>query len=749
MSKEYNILEKSDLEALKSDVPERIKAEIKGGEYLNLKDLALKKLPEIDEVKLKDLARIYRGLMNASIEAAQSGHPGGSSSKVEQILSLLISGVMSFDFLDPKNTGRDRVVWSAGHCTPGLYGALSLVYEALKKNGANFDAKKLNAVMGEDLVNFRHINGPQGHVESYSPLADLSTGSSGHGLSGAGGLATLHQSCGLDNIRTYVIMGDAETEEGMTYESRNIINSLGLKNLTVMLDRNHYGIDGNTNEVISSPYLNHWLGLGWNVIEVDGHNFTELVYAYRKAKQGFGNENPTVVLAHCTKGLCYGVNEGSSDSHGKPAGHDEYIGIMKKLGFNVPGVKKQVGDDIKVVLEQLNNDLAKYLSERLDVNKNNILPEADLKAKMDKALAGRKLISPTKITRPKELPKELVFSGDKPVATRKASAAFFTWLMKQSAFFYVGCGDLAKSILTIDAENVNGIINRQNKLGRGFRFGIAEQNMSMMSCAMTQDILPGGYQAVSAFSSYGVFTSMMANSVRMALIGNHVNPKNKGFFIMLAAHDGLETGEDGPTHHGLYWMALFSAYPGIKVYKPMDANETIEMMLYALEKGEPIALSVARPDTPIFDRTKGIPPAREACNGAYVYKNYSNNGHKKIVLAICGGQVMANTLEILPELEKEKDVKIIAVTSPELYEDLRKSDPAKAQSILSDEERNKVVAIHNGWKGFLYPFILGADYEKRGLGVNNYLKSGPPKEVYQLAKLTPQDIKEKILTAVK
>jgi transketolase len=749
MAKEYDILSASDLEALKSEAPERTKADIKGGEYLNIRDLTLKSLPELDEEKLKNLARIYRGLLSAAIEAAQSGHPGGSSSKVEQILSLMISGVFSFDFLDPKNTGRDRVVWSAGHCTPGFYGILSLAYESLKKNGAEFDVKKLEAVMANDLLRFRHIDGPQGHVESYHPLADLCTGSSGHGLSGAAGLATLHQSCGLDDIRTYVIMGDAETEEGMTYESRNIINTLGLKNLTVMLDRNNFGIDGNTNEVISSPYLNHWLGLGWNVIEANGHNFTELVYAYRKAKQGFDNENPTVVLAHCTKGLCYGVNEGKADSHGKPAAHDEYVGIMKKLGFEIPGVQGNVADDLKVVLEQLTPELAKYLVERLEVNKKNIKPESELIEKMNKALAGRKLVSYKDVKRPAELPKELVFSGDKPVATRKASSAFFKWLMEQTAFFYVGCGDLAKSILTIDAEKVNGIINRENKYGRGFRFGIAEQNMAMLSCAMTQDILPGGYQATTAFSSYGVFTSMMSNSVRMTLIGNHVNPKAKGFFIMLAAHDGLETGEDGPTHHGLYWMALFNAYPGIKVYKPMDANETVEMLFHALEKGEPVAFSVARPDTPIFDRTKGIPPAKEACNGAYVFKDYTNNGKNKIVLAVCGGQTMQNTLEIVPELEQNYDVKLIAVTSPELYEDLRKTDPAKAQSILSDEERSKVVAIHNGWRGFLYPFILGADYEKRGLGVDNYCKSGPPKEVYQIAKLTPQDIKEKVLNAIK
>lgn len=722
---------------------------LKGGDYLDLRSQALESISGVDEKKLKELARLCRGLMFAAIEASQSGHPGGSSSKVEALLSLLLSGEMAFDFLDPKNTGRDRMVWSAGHCTPLLYGMLSLVYESLKKNGEKFDAKKLSAVMAKDLLRFRHIDGPQGHVESYHPLADLSTGSSGHGICGASGMANLHRSCGLHEMRTYVLMGDAESEEGMSYEGRNISNTLGLSNLIVLLDRNHFGIDGNTDQVISSPYLNHWLGLGWNVIEVDGHNFLELIYAIKKAKQGFGNASPTIILFHACKGKCYGELENTSDSHGKPAKHEEYVEIMKKLGFNVPGEKKNVMSDLNVILEQLKPELTEYLGERLNIAKNNIKPEQELVDKIKAAMAARPLKKVTDIKRPDTLPKELVFAGAKPVATRTATQEFFKWLMAQSAFFYAGTGDLSKSILTWKAEQVYGIINRENKYGRGIRFGIAEQNMAMFASSMTQDILPGGFQASTVFSSYGVFTSMMANSVRMALIGNHVNPASKGFFIMLAAHDGLETGEDGPTHHGLYWMSLFNAYPGIKVYKPMDANETIEMLFYALEKGEPIALSVARPDTPIFDRTKGIPPAREATNGAYVFKNYENNGKDKIVLAICGGQTMANTLEVLPEIQEQYDAKLIAVTSPELFEELRETNPEKAQSILADDEREKVIAIHNGWKGFLYPFILGKDYAKKSLGVATYLKSGPPKEVYDMAELSPKDIKEKILNAVK
>ena len=137
---------------------------------------------------------------------------------------------------------------------------------------SNLTQKAIDAVMPENLTRFRHPDGPQGHIESHYPLADLGTGASGHGLSAAGGIAVAHRSSGLDT-KVFVLMGDAETEEGMSYEARNVLNTMGIDNLIVSLDYNHFGIDGNINEVIASPYINHWLGLGWNVIEVDGHNF--------------------------------------------------------------------------------------------------------------------------------------------------------------------------------------------------------------------------------------------------------------------------------------------------------------------------------------------------------------------------------------------------------------------------------------------------------------------------------------------
>ena len=90
----------------------------------------------------------------------------------------------------------------------------------------------------------------------------------------------------------FVIGGDAETEEGMSYEARNMAANLGVRNLVVTLDYNTFGIDGSIFEAMPAPYMNHWFGLGWNIIEVDGHNIRELAYAYRLAAEGSDPSGP-------------------------------------------------------------------------------------------------------------------------------------------------------------------------------------------------------------------------------------------------------------------------------------------------------------------------------------------------------------------------------------------------------------------------------------------------------------------------
>ena len=744
----YDILTAKGRGALGRAEPERLHYRPEGGGYLNLKGLALDPLPEIDEPKIARLCRVVRGLLFAAVDAAQSGHPGGSSSKTEQVLTLLMSGVVGFDPWNPKHPGRSRIVWSAGHCSPLFHAVVSLVYETLRRKGSGPHGDAIHAaVYPEQLARFRRWGGPAGHVESYGALADTSTGSSGHGLSAGLGFALLHRSCGLAT-KVFVIAGDAETEEGMSYEARNLAAHLGLRNLIVTLDYNHFGIDGPITEVLPPPYQNHWFAHGWNLIEVDGHSVRELAYAYKLAAEGLGDARPTVVVCHTVKGTAYGPLEDTADSHGTPLKHEQYVEAVRRLGFAIPGDPADPVADIGVITAALSASDVDYVERRLRVCARSVPPEIELMDEIKAALAGRPLHDYRSLERPAELPPELIFRPGSPVPIRKATEAWFAWAMRHTAFFYLGAGDLMKSILTGKAEQVYGVVDRDNPLGRGIRFGIAEQNMAMLSCAMSQDTLPGGYRPMTAFATYGVFTPMMANAVRMTLINDALNPQARSFFIMLAAHDGPETGQDGPTHHGLFWMSLFTAYPGIKVYKPLDANEAVEMLFHAVRRGEPVVFSATRPGTPVFERGNGVPAAHSAVHGAYVFKPFRDNRKQKLVLIVSGGQVMANVLQVLPEIEQRADVKIVAVTSPQLFEELRLEDPERANAILADGERQYAVALHNGWRGFLYPFLLPGDYEDRIFGMDRFSRSGLPDEIYRDAGFDPAGLYHRISHAL-
>ncbi|SPE27928.1 fragment of transketolase (part 3/3) [Candidatus Sulfopaludibacter sp. SbA3] len=119
-----------------------------------------------------------------------------------------------------------------------------------------------------------------------------------------------------------------------------------------------------------------------------------------------------------------------------------------------------------------------------------------------------------------------------------------------------------------------------------------------------------------------------------------------------------------------------------------------------------------------------------------------------MVLVVCGGQVMANVLQIVPELEERVDLKIVAVTSPQLYEELRQRDPRKAREIFSDEDRQIAITLHNGWRGFLYPFLLPADHAGRTFGMDDFSRSGKPGEIYKDAGFDPAGLKQRILGAL-
>src|ERR1017187_8668609 len=129
---QYPLLDQQARAALRDAEPCRFQYQAQGGAYLNLRGLALAELPEIDEDRIANLCRVVRGLLFAVLDCAQCGHPGGSSSKAEQVVTLLTSGALAFDAWNPKAAGRNRLVWSARRCSPLCLALLALVYQTLR-----------------------------------------------------------------------------------------------------------------------------------------------------------------------------------------------------------------------------------------------------------------------------------------------------------------------------------------------------------------------------------------------------------------------------------------------------------------------------------------------------------------------------------------------------------------------------------------------------------------------------------------
>jgi transketolase len=245
---------------------------------------------------------------------AKSGHPGGSLSAVEAIVTLYFHH-MKHNPKNPNDPNRDRFVLSKGHAAPTLYAALA--------ECGYFDVK--------ELLLLRQINCMlQGHpVCNRIPGVEASTGSLGHGLSFANGIA-LAGKLDKKDYRVYVMIGDGETDEGQIWEAAASASHYKLDNLTALIDRNFLQIDGNTEEVLRLESVrDRWSAFGWYVLEVDGHNIEEIIDALLTASEQ--KNQPTMIILNTIKGKGISFMENNIDFHGVPPNEMEYKLAMKEL----------------------------------------------------------------------------------------------------------------------------------------------------------------------------------------------------------------------------------------------------------------------------------------------------------------------------------------------------------------------------------------------------------------------------------
>ena len=245
---------------------------------------------------------------------AKAGHPGGSLSAAD-VFTYLYFKEMNIDPKNPKREERDRFVLSKGHTAPGLYAALA----------------ERGFFPVDDLPTLRHIDSYlQGHPNMNTvPGVDMSTGSLGQGISAAAGMALAARHAGK-SCRVYALLGDGEIQEGQVWEAFMLAHHYGLDNLCAVIDNNGLQIDGPVDKVMSPyPIPEKLKAFGWNVVEIDGHDFDQIESAFAQARETKGV--PTAIVMKTTKGKGVSFMENQAGWHGKAPNDEEYEKAMAEL----------------------------------------------------------------------------------------------------------------------------------------------------------------------------------------------------------------------------------------------------------------------------------------------------------------------------------------------------------------------------------------------------------------------------------
>jgi transketolase len=277
------------------------------------------------DVRLEAIARACRVQIIRMLTHAGSGHPGGSLSVIDVLVSLMF-GRLRHDPRRPDWPERDRLVLSKGHAVPALYTVMA----------------KAGYFPEDRLVTLRKLGSPlQGHPDRTAlPGIEAATGSLGEGLSIALGMA-LGLRMSRSPARVYCILGDGEIQEGQVWEAAMSAPKLGqpehpLDNLTVILDYNKIQLDDFVTKILDlEPVVGKWQSFGWPVLEIDGHSFDQIGKALDQAEASRGR--PTLIVAHTVKGKGVSFMENNPEWHGKsPKPAEAVVAIREILGVTVP-----------------------------------------------------------------------------------------------------------------------------------------------------------------------------------------------------------------------------------------------------------------------------------------------------------------------------------------------------------------------------------------------------------------------------
>ena len=645
---------------------------------------------EINEQKIIDQIRCIGIDM---IDEAKSGHPGIVLGAAPSIYALYAHH-LNFDPTNPSFINRDRFVMSAGHGSALLYATLFM---------SGFDLTL------DDLKNFRKIGSKTpGHPEyNVTPGVDCTTGPLGQGFATAVGMAIAEA-----NLRTkyhdvishytYVLCGDGDLMEGISYEAASIAGNFGLNKLIVLYDSNNTCLDGNTSDTFNENIGMRFISPGWHVIEVeDGNSFELISKAIEEAKTS--TDKPTLIEVKSTIGK-YSEFEGTSKVHGSPLSKEDISNIKEKVGIrDIPfQVSQSTIDEFRYII----NERCKNITE--DYNKKYETLTDEEKKELEYFISDDKKIDFVNFI--------YTAPSDKAEAPRDTSKKVLNGIVKNNPFIIGGAADTFGPNKTYIEDNGN--YSRNDYLGKNIYYGVREHAMG----AITNGLSLSGFRPYC--STFLSFSDYLRPSMRLSSLMNLQN-------IYIFTHDSISVGEDGPTHQPVEQLLGLRSLPNLDVFRPADANEVIGSYKSIFTKSSgPAAINLSRNKLPILSCTK----SNEVEKGGYIVVDPAE---KPNGIVITSGEELHLVLEAVNNL-KVKGINIRVVSMPNLGRFL-KQDDEYIEKILPVEIRKIAVEASSSmsWNRLIYN-------KKYLITLDEFGVSGNYKDVYKKYGFDVETLEEKI-----
>ncbi|RLC72253.1 MAG: transketolase, partial [Chloroflexi bacterium] len=733
--------------------------------------------------KTKDL---IDQLIDLTLNYRQSGHPGGSRSKVHALLVTLLSGVMRWDIRHPEKRFGDRFILGAGHTIPLVYCALAVLNEALRiKHRQTGDERyaipnaKERVLYWEDLLDFRRRGGLSGHAEMEGKTLFLkfNTGPSGHGSPAATGAALALKRAGADGVKVFILEGEAGLTPGATHETANSAWGLALDNLYYIVDWNDFGIDDHpvSSAVYGTPA--DWFGShGWRVFGAEqGSEWGAVTRALLSmAMEPNPDRAPSVTWLKTRKGREYLKYD--NKSHGSPheinsdlfweTKHtfaEKYGVTFTNFGGPAPqdpaALRAEFEANLRAVMDALHRDqsLVDYLADTLTALGDSVpdeIPTFRL-GKRGNPFQDERLYDY------ENYPAEMYAAPGARVANRAALGKWGAWANTFGAREYgrplfVACSaDLAGS------TNISGF---GEHYGWYERYGSPEgvllpqeitefANAGIMTGMATVNFALDPEGAFDGFwgacSTYGSFSYLKYGMFRLFSQLAQDCDWQVGKVIWVAGHSGPETADDSRTHFGIFAPGVTQLFPAGSVINlhPWEYNEVPVLLGAALQQPVPIvALHLTRPPIQIPDREKlGLPSHFEAARGAYIARDHRPDQPRGGTVIVQGTSAMVSIVDILPELdERGLNVKIVCATSPELFA----LQPEEYRlRVLSPGDRADSTVITTQARRLMHDWLFNKTAEAYALSADwddRWRSGGTLSEVIDEAHLSPRRVLEGI-----